>query len=106
MKHNHPDDNKNNYICPITQQIMREPVIASDGFTYEEKAIKEWTKKRKISPMTREPLNGSFYQNRLILQQIDAMEQNDPMISMERYQYDLKEFLKYYTKKYKSKIQQ
>lgn len=34
------NDNSDEYICPITLQIMRNPVIASDGVTYEEDAIK------------------------------------------------------------------
>ena len=29
-------------ICPITWDVMREPVILSDGFSYEEEDIVEW----------------------------------------------------------------
>ncbi|KAH8093380.1 ubiquitin-protein transferase [Aureococcus anophagefferens] len=29
-------------LCPITQEVMVEPVIASDGFTYERSAIERW----------------------------------------------------------------
>ena len=28
--------------CPITHMIMRVPVIAEDGITYEQSAIIEW----------------------------------------------------------------
>ncbi|MHB9147949.1 MAG: U-box domain-containing protein [Candidatus Amoebophilus sp.] len=28
--------------CPITQEIMEDPVIAQDGHTYERQAIKRW----------------------------------------------------------------
>ena len=27
------------FLCPLTQRVMREPVVASDGFTYERTAI-------------------------------------------------------------------
>lgn len=27
------------FVCPITQDVMKEPVIAADGYTYEKKAI-------------------------------------------------------------------
>ena len=28
--------------CPVTMEVMREPVITADGQTYERKAIEEW----------------------------------------------------------------
>ncbi|KAL9700486.1 hypothetical protein quinque_003927 [Culex quinquefasciatus] len=41
------------YICPITHEIMRDPVYAEDGFTYERSAIQEWFGREKVvSPMT------------------------------------------------------
>ncbi|KAF0911513.1 hypothetical protein E2562_011149 [Oryza meyeriana var. granulata] len=30
------------FICPIQQDVMRDPLIAADGFTYEAEAIIEW----------------------------------------------------------------
>lgn len=36
---------------------MKKPVILSDGFTYEESAIKQWLDSgKKVSPMTNAPL--------------------------------------------------
>ena len=35
------------YICPITQKIMEEPVITPYGTTYEKSAIIDWIKKNK-----------------------------------------------------------
>merc|ERR1712232_856961 len=32
----------NEFICPITLGIMQRPMIAADGNTYEEFAIKKW----------------------------------------------------------------
>ena len=41
------------FFCPITYDLMKNPVRCSDGFTYEESAIKEWlTTRRNTSPMT------------------------------------------------------
>ncbi|XP_020577835.1 U-box domain-containing protein 57-like isoform X2 [Phalaenopsis equestris] len=41
------------FLCPILKEIMYEPVVAMDGFTYEETAIREWLKNgRDTSPMT------------------------------------------------------
>lgn len=45
------------FICPITIEIMEEPYIdVSDGRSYERKAIFQWLKKDKSSPMSRQPL--------------------------------------------------
>lgn len=40
------------FICPITQEILQNPVVAADGFTYEESAIKAWIERSATSPMT------------------------------------------------------
>ncbi|KAM0888573.1 hypothetical protein ACQ4PT_028265 [Festuca glaucescens] len=41
------------FICPILQDVMREPLIAADGFTYEAEAIREWMDSgHQTSPMT------------------------------------------------------
>ncbi|RCV10773.1 hypothetical protein SETIT_2G135400v2 [Setaria italica] len=41
------------FICPMTQEIMRDPHIAADGFTYEGEAIKDWIQRgHRMSPMT------------------------------------------------------
>ena len=43
-----PDD----YICPITTEIMTDPVSTLDGFTYERAAITEWLRTKDTSPKT------------------------------------------------------
>ena len=43
-----PDD----YICPITAEIMTDPVSTADGFTYEREAITEWLRTKDTSPKT------------------------------------------------------
>ncbi|XP_062199361.1 U-box domain-containing protein 33-like [Phragmites australis] len=41
------------FMCPMTQEIMRDPHIAADGFTYEGEAIKDWIQRgHKMSPVT------------------------------------------------------
>jgi hypothetical protein len=45
------------FICPITYQIFRDPVIAGDGYTYERAAIVRWILENGTSPFTRQPLN-------------------------------------------------
>lgn len=45
------------FICPITQELMNDPVIAEDGHTYERSAISAWLEKSTDSPITREPIS-------------------------------------------------
>ncbi|XP_055456565.1 WD repeat, SAM and U-box domain-containing protein 1 isoform X3 [Psammomys obesus] len=41
------------FICPITRELMKDPVIASDGYSYEREAMENWIhKKKRTSPMT------------------------------------------------------
>ncbi|KAK9813324.1 hypothetical protein WJX72_012535 [[Myrmecia] bisecta] len=41
------------FICPITQHLMKDPVVASDGYTYERAAIEHWLSTgHTFSPMT------------------------------------------------------
>ena len=53
------------FLCPITHEIMMEPVSCCDGFTYEKNAIAEWFMSGKYtSPMTNETLSKTdFTQN-------------------------------------------
>ncbi|XP_064419847.1 WD repeat, SAM and U-box domain-containing protein 1 isoform X2 [Latimeria chalumnae] len=66
---NIPDE----FLCPITRELMKDPVIASDGYSYERTAIENWinTKKRS-SPMTNVPLQSSLLTpNRTLKMAID-----------------------------------
>lgn len=44
------------FLCPITNKIMKDPVKAADGYTYERRAIRRWFRKKRSSPMTNETL--------------------------------------------------
>lgn len=42
------------FLCPITAELMRDPVIGTDGHTYERSAITAWLNTNAISPLTRD----------------------------------------------------
>ena len=44
------------YTCPITTDMMQDPVFATDGHTYERTAICAWLDKHSTSPKTGEEL--------------------------------------------------
>ncbi|KAK9697259.1 hypothetical protein RND81_08G025500 [Saponaria officinalis] len=44
------------YFCPILHEIMDDPFVAGDGFTYERRAIDAWLERHDISPVTKHKL--------------------------------------------------
>lgn len=44
------------FYCPLTHEVMTEPVVDPEGNTYERSAIEEWLTKNQTSPITRAPL--------------------------------------------------
>ncbi|KAK9075793.1 hypothetical protein SSX86_004122 [Deinandra increscens subsp. villosa] len=41
------------FLCPVLKEIMHDPQLAADGFTYEGEALRGWLKNgRETSPMT------------------------------------------------------
>merc|ERR1711988_762003 len=45
------------FSCPITGEIMKDPVIDNEGIPYEREAIEEWLRRgNTTSPSTQEPL--------------------------------------------------
>lgn len=49
----------NKFLCSITGEIMKDPVIATDGHTYERTAIEKWFKICKTSPVTGKVLSST-----------------------------------------------
>jgi len=46
-------------VCPITRLILRDPVTAADGHTYDNDAISRWLASHKTSPKTGEDLQST-----------------------------------------------
>ena len=54
------------FVCPITQECMRQPAVASDGNSYERSALLTLLQQplpMRRSPLTREPLESTIYPN-------------------------------------------
>jgi hypothetical protein len=65
-------------ICPITQDVMREPVIDKEGNTYEKSAILEWLKTNNKSPITRNVISASeLIPNRALIQSSSTSNNNN-----------------------------
>lgn len=42
----------NEFLCPITHELMDDPVVLTDGFSYNRVAIIQWLTLRMVSPIT------------------------------------------------------
>jgi pSer/pThr/pTyr-binding forkhead associated (FHA) protein len=47
---------RDEFVCPITFEVMNDPVVGSDGHTYERGAIEKWLRSNSKSPRNGEPL--------------------------------------------------
>lgn len=53
--------------CPITRGIMVDPVVATDGYSYEREAIEEWFRQFTAGGTPRSPMtNGTLTDTRLV----------------------------------------
>ncbi|CAK8987963.1 unnamed protein product [Durusdinium trenchii] len=59
--------------CPISQEVMRDPVVTCDGQTYEHQNIQEWFRRgTQTSPLTNLPLASKELVPNLALRQAVA----------------------------------
>ena len=62
------------FTCPITGELMREPVVDPEGHTYEKSAIMGWLERNTTSPMTRTYLTADMLKpNRAVQDAIAEM---------------------------------
>ena len=40
------------FVCPLTLEVMSDPVTAADGHSYEHEAIAKWLQSSSLSPLT------------------------------------------------------
>jgi chromosome segregation ATPase len=62
------------FFCPISMDLMIEDaVVASDGYSYNEKTLQEWFKKNKTSPITRQVMPEDTIKNRALMTVIQEL---------------------------------
>ena len=53
--------------CPLTKKLMRDPVMAADGYTYERSAIAQHLKWSMLSPVTHAPMPSQHLDDALAM---------------------------------------
>ena len=64
------------FICPITDEIMQDPVVDGEGVSYERAAITRWLALHQTSPVTRKPLTIARLIPNLALKELIQNHQN------------------------------
>lgn len=66
-------------ICKITLQLMEEPVLSEEGFTYEKKVLEEhYRLKGTVEPITRRKVEGTLFPNHAIKQATEDFLKMNP----------------------------
>lgn len=80
-------EDRNNYICPISQQIFNKPVLASDGYLYEFETISLWFNNNDTSPMTNLKIPRFFIESNFFNSLLEEFLKNNPIEYRNRYVY-------------------
>jgi hypothetical protein len=59
------------FLCPISTDIMSDPVITSAGQTYERSCIEEWLESHDTDPMSHIPISRTLTPNIAMRQAIE-----------------------------------
>ena len=83
-----PEEPPDFLVCPITQELMTDPVFTADGHTFERSAITAWLSNNDTNPMTGDNMkNKDLIPNFAIREACDAYRQKHPdnLDSIKRY---------------------
>lgn len=62
------------FLCPLSGQLMSDPVVAADGVSYQRESITDWMRLRDVSPVTGQPLGSAVLQPNFALRAAIAAE--------------------------------
>lgn len=65
-----------NFLCPISKEIMLNPVTTSSGSTYEKENIVKWMNDKKTDPLTRQIISKKLYKNTILKNIIEEYIKN------------------------------
>ena len=61
------------HYCPISQEIMSDPVVCPDGHSYEKEQLTAWLRIKRTSPITQQtiPTDAEFPRNHALRHAIE-----------------------------------
>ena len=78
-----------NFTCPLTGELLFEPVIADDGHLYEKQVISTWLSNNDISPITRQYISDNLKDCYVIKNIIDELIKHTPELKKNQYKPDM-----------------
>jgi hypothetical protein len=74
-----PPEPRHSFICPLTNNIMIDPVIDKHGHTFEKTALFGWLKNKPTCPLKNEPIDPSdLNSNQALKEIIDLYQTKSP----------------------------
>lgn len=71
------------FCCPITKEVMKDPVETPSGHTFERSAIEKWLAEKEFCPLTSTPLDTSMLRpNKTLRQSIEEWRDRNTMITI------------------------
>mmetsp|Transcript_37104 Transcript_37104/g.67200 ORF Transcript_37104/g.67200 Transcript_37104/m.67200 type:complete len:475 (+) Transcript_37104:117-1541(+) len=64
---------RDEFACPITRELMKDPVIAQDGHTYDRSAIEMWLRNHTTSPKTGQEMASVLIPNHNLKRLLEDM---------------------------------
>ena len=83
-------DDIQDFHCPISWDIFKDPVVLEDGFTYEREYISEWLSKYKRSPNTNRKISNKKLIPNQNLKNIISFYQ-EIVVSLNQHKQEIKE---------------
>ena len=74
-----------NFVCPITQNIMDDPVTVADGITYERRAIIKWLSSKDYSPIGIKLKNKDVIPNLALKHSITTFAMEESLLDNEQF---------------------
>lgn len=78
----------NSFLCPITQCIFNDPVIANDGHVYEKEAILMWFESNETSPTTGKAMTNELNECHIVKYIIEMMIKQYPNLKEHQFKKD------------------
>mmetsp|Transcript_19827 Transcript_19827/g.33014 ORF Transcript_19827/g.33014 Transcript_19827/m.33014 type:complete len:292 (+) Transcript_19827:142-1017(+) len=78
------DESIDEFLCPITQAVPLDPVLAEDGKVYDRKAIELWLKQQQRSPATNLPMGTKLVAATQVKNMIERIVKSDALADEEK----------------------
>lgn len=62
-------------LCPITRKVFVDPVVGTDGYSYERAAMERWLMTNNVSPTTGAIIGSKLVSNHSLRIAIDTLDE-------------------------------